>query len=167
MPFAGEPPADQADLVGLVVGYLDFYAAATLRKLSGLSHKDVTRSCVPSGWSPLGMVKHSAATKRFWIRHVFEGDQVDFSWPGSPELEWAVTESDTVERITEFYTGEHRHAVAVIRSWPPETVARRDFGTGVRPTMGWISLHLLQESARHCGHLDVSRELADGTVDTD
>jgi hypothetical protein len=32
------------------------------------------------------------------------------------------------------------------------------------PTLGWILAHLLQEDARHVGHLDVVRELIDGSV---
>jgi hypothetical protein len=32
------------------------------------------------------------------------------------------------------------------------------------PTLGWILAHLLQEYARHVGHLDVVRELMDGSV---
>jgi hypothetical protein len=32
------------------------------------------------------------------------------------------------------------------------------------PTLGWILAHLLQEYARHVGHLDVVRELLDGSV---
>jgi hypothetical protein len=31
-------------------------------------------------------------------------------------------------------------------------------------TLGWILLHMIEETARHNGHLDVLRELADGTV---
>jgi hypothetical protein len=30
------------------------------------------------------------------------------------------------------------------------------------PQLQWILLHLLQEYARHVGHLDISRELVDG-----
>ncbi|MCL7021164.1 DinB family protein, partial [Vibrio vulnificus] len=36
-------------------------------------------------------------------------------------------------------------------------------GEGEAPTRGWILCHVLQEYARHAGHLDVVRELADGT----
>jgi len=32
------------------------------------------------------------------------------------------------------------------------------------PTLGWIVAHLLQDYARHVGHLDVVRELIDGSV---
>ena len=33
-----------------------------------------------------------------------------------------------------------------------------------RPTLAWILFHVLQEYARHAGHLDVARELIDGHV---
>ena len=32
------------------------------------------------------------------------------------------------------------------------------------PALIWILFHVLQEYARHTGHLEVARELADGTV---
>jgi hypothetical protein len=32
------------------------------------------------------------------------------------------------------------------------------------PQLQWILLHLLQEYARHAGHLDIARELVDGTT---
>ena len=35
---------------------------------------------------------------------------------------------------------------------------------GDPPMLGWILAHLLQEYARHVGHLDVVRELIDGAV---
>jgi hypothetical protein len=33
-----------------------------------------------------------------------------------------------------------------------------------RPTLAWILTYVLQEYARHAGHLDVARELIDGTT---
>ncbi|MEU4421765.1 DUF664 domain-containing protein [Actinoplanes sp. NPDC024001] len=84
-----------------------------------------------------------------------------FHWPGSPELEWRVTGDDTAERIIRFFRDEHAHALEVLRRARPEDVAARDYGTGVRPTPAWVLLHLLQETARHAGHLDISRELTD------
>ncbi|MFZ0139593.1 MAG: DUF664 domain-containing protein, partial [Aeromicrobium sp.] len=31
-------------------------------------------------------------------------------------------------------------------------------------TARWILLHLIEETARHNGHLDIMREMADGSV---
>jgi Protein of unknown function (DUF664) len=33
-----------------------------------------------------------------------------------------------------------------------------------RPTLVWILAYVLQEYSRHAGHLDVARELIDGTT---
>jgi hypothetical protein len=33
-----------------------------------------------------------------------------------------------------------------------------------RPTLAWILTHVLQEYARHAGHLDIARELIDGAT---
>jgi Protein of unknown function (DUF664) len=35
------------------------------------------------------------------------------------------------------------------------------------PQLQWILLHLLQEYARHVGHLDIARELLDGSAGED
>jgi uncharacterized protein DUF664 len=32
------------------------------------------------------------------------------------------------------------------------------------PDMRWIVLHMIEETARHAGHLDIARELLDGQV---
>jgi Protein of unknown function (DUF664) len=42
---------------------------------------------------------------------------------------------------------------------------RRCFAAGDRrPTLAWILFHVLQEYARHAGHLDITRELLDGAT---
>jgi hypothetical protein len=33
-----------------------------------------------------------------------------------------------------------------------------------RPTLAWVLFHILQEYARHAGHLDIARELLDGAT---
>jgi hypothetical protein len=110
MPAPGEPSSLIADPLGLLTGYLDFFEDVTLRKISGFSEEQPRTSTVPSGWTPLGMIKHLACTERFWVRHIFLGEQVDFSWPGDPLAEWRIDDSDTTDRITTFYCGERAHA---------------------------------------------------------
>ncbi|MEJ7745057.1 MAG: DUF664 domain-containing protein [Nocardioidaceae bacterium] len=36
--------------------------------------------------------------------------------------------------------------------------------TDAAPELVWVLFHVLQEYARHAGHLDIVRELADGTT---
>lgn len=35
--------------------------------------------------------------------------------------------------------------------------------SGESPTLRWVILHLVEENARHNGHLDILRESLDGT----
>ena len=168
MPFAGEPPADNPDAFTLGVDYLGWYGDVLLRRLDGLTAEQQTTSVVPSGWSALGMVKHSASVRRYWIRHVFAGEDVDFSWPGTEEQEWEITEVDTPEGIQDYYRREHENSLRLFRSTAPGAVSARSYGnTDIRPTLAWVLMHLLQESARHSSHLDVSRELTDGATQLD
>jgi hypothetical protein len=39
-----------------------------------------------------------------------------------------------------------------------------DHDTRPPPTLAWILAYVLQEYSRHAGHLDVARELIDGTT---
>ncbi|GAB3460059.1 DinB family protein [Kineococcus endophyticus] len=168
MPFAGEPSPLSSDPTALCAGYLDWYATVLLRRLEGLSDVQVRTPAVPSGWSLLGLVQHSACVRRFWVRHVFSGEDVDFSWPGTAEQEWVPRPEDTVAGVSAFYRGEHENSLRVLRSHDAATTATRAYGgTGTRPTLAWIAFHLLQESARHAGHADVARELLDGATELD
>jgi uncharacterized damage-inducible protein DinB len=167
MPAPGEPSSDVSEPVELLLGYLDFFEDVTLRKIGGLTEECLRTSAVPSGWSPLGMLKHLACTERFWTRHVFFGEHVDFSWPGHPEAEWRVAE-DTTESITSFYRRERAHSRHALAGLAASTRAQRSFRPdGGPPTLGWVLCHLVQQAARHTGHLDIARELADGSVGTD
>ena len=38
---------------------------------------------------------------------------------------------------------------------------------GVSPSLRWIYLHMIEETARHAGHLDIYREILDGQSDHD
>ena len=167
MPAPGKPSISITDPLELIIGYLDFSEEVTLRKIGGLSDEQLRASTVPTGWSLLGMVKHLACTERFWVRHIFLGEYVDFSWPGNPIAEWQVDESDSAESICHFYREERAHTRHALSGMSLSTRAKRPFRTegGDAPTLGWVLCHLMQEAARHAGH--IARELTDGTVGSD
>jgi hypothetical protein len=169
MPAPGEPSSLNADPVALLAGYLDHFEDVTLRKISGLTEEQLRSSTVPSGWTPLGMIKHLACTERYWVRHIFLGEHVDFSWPGDPVAEWRIDESDISDRIISFYRGERAHARQALTGLAASTPGQRSFrpGGGPPPTLGWVLFHLLAGVARHAGHLDIARELTDGLVGSD
>jgi hypothetical protein len=61
-----EPSRSIADPKELLLGYLDYYRAALLAKLEGLSEEDVRAPRLPSGWSPLELFNHLIHMERRW-----------------------------------------------------------------------------------------------------
>src|SRR6266545_3883004 len=47
-----------------------------------------------------------------------------------------------------------------------DTPSKRTISTGEPVTLRWILFHMVEETARHNGHIDILRELADGVTGT-
>jgi hypothetical protein len=67
-----------------------------------------------------------------------------------------------IDDVIALYEEEATRTRAVFAEVDLDTVRRGD--KPAHPvTARWILLHLIEETARHNGHLDILRELADGT----
>ena len=162
-----EPPRSLEDPRDILLQQLSYYRATLLAKLDGLSPDQLTGSILPSGWSPLGLLKHLVFVERRWMQWGFEAEQVADPWGDhDPNSEgWLVTPDDTVPELTAKLTAIAARTEATVQT--AELTERARLGgrfSGDPPTLGWILAHLLQEYARHVGHLDVVRELIDGSV---
>jgi uncharacterized damage-inducible protein DinB len=164
-----EPPETLSDPRELLLGYLDWYRDAILRKLDGLPEDELRRSRLPSGWTPLALLKHLAAVERRWFRWGFAGERVgDPSFDRGPDHHFrAVGSEETVEEVRALFLAECDASRRIVAGADLQELPRP--GTAFNPSephpaLIWILFHVLQEYARHAGHLDVVRELADGTV---
>ena len=161
-----EPRASLADPADLFIGYLDAYREAVVRKLRSLEADQLRESVVPTGWTPLGLVWHLAHMERRWFEWGFLGKDIDEPWAdssGDPEGGWAVPEHLTAADVTAMLESVGAGTTALLRETPLSTVA----STGGRfddepPALVWICFHVLQEYARHAGHLDIAVEIAGG-----
>ena len=159
-----EPPPEPSETLTepreLLLGYLDWYRGAVLRKLDGLPEEELRRSRLPSGWTPLALLKHLAGVERRWFRWGFAGERI-----GDPEVERGPDE--TVDEVKALFLAEcasSRRIVATAGLQDPPRPGTAFNPSEPHPALVWILFHVLQEYARHAGHLDVVRELADGTV---
>jgi hypothetical protein len=141
-------------------GFLDWFRGVAEHKLDGLTRDQVTEVAMPSGTTMLGIVKHLAWDERTWFRHYFRGEphegiDVDESFVIGP--------GDTIEWVVDHYRDACAHSRRIVSEASSldalATVEHRVFGT---VTLGWILTHMLEETARHAGHLDILRELTDG-----
>ena len=106
-----EPPPEPAETLTdpreLLVGYLDRYRDAVLRKLDGLSEEELRRSRLPSGWTPLALLKHLTGVERRWFRWGFAGERVD-----DPDLEhgpdgrWRVGPEESADEVRAAFLAE-------------------------------------------------------------
>jgi hypothetical protein len=153
----------------LLLAYLDYYREAALQKIDGLSDDDLRRSRLPSGWTPLELVQHLAYMERRWLQWGFAGEDVpDPFGDADPETRlWRVAGdvpvTDIVARLRE--AGRRTRAIVegadLDEQAPPGPRFQPDRPP---PALSWILVHVLQEYARHVGHLDIVRELSDGSV---
>ncbi|KOG49199.1 DinB family protein [Streptomyces decoyicus] len=167
---AVEPPVTLTSPSDLLTGYLDFYREAVLRKVEGMSDAELRNSRLPTGWSPLGLFKHLACVELRWLQWGFNGEHIEEPWadfkkrPGP----WHVDSGETFEDVKKFFQETCARSRAIVAAARLEdraaTLGGKVPADEDRPTLIWILFHLLQEYARHVGHLDIARELADGAV---
>ncbi|GAB3816499.1 DinB family protein [Micromonospora zhanjiangensis] len=161
------PGTDVTDLGELLVGYLDWYREALTRKLAGLSEERLRSPVEPLGWSPLGLVKHLGWVERRWLSWGFAAEDVAVAPPGDDDAEWRVSDGESTADVLADYraaTARAREIIAGAALSDRAAVGGRFTTAESAPTLGRILFHLLQEYARHVGHLDIARELVDGST---
>jgi uncharacterized damage-inducible protein DinB len=114
------------------------------------------RSPVGTGTSLLRLAKHLTRAEATWVLHRFAGRD-------DPLPEDAVAPADTVDSVLGAYRAMWAEVDEVTTGSPLEALCR-DIGDGPNVNLGWVLMHLLEETARHAGHADILRELIDGVV---
>lgn len=138
-----------------------------LSQLDGLDGEQLRRPVLPSGWSPLGLVRHlTLSDERYWFEVVVAGGSLDY-WPGGNDADWRVDADEDASTVLEAYRTAARASDAIIgarslddapaspESWWAE--AGMSF-----PDVRSVLLHVIVETSVHAGHLDAVRELIDG-----
>jgi hypothetical protein len=165
-----EPSVELSDPRELLLGYLDYYRSAITRKLDGLSEHDLRTSRLPSGWAPLELLKHLVHMEQRWFRWGFAAEQLPAPWGDRDENgRWRVEPQETVVDLIAALHAVGARTRSIVTGSALSDVAAIGGRFGADdpdppPTLAWILLHVLQEYARHAGHLDVARELADGVT---
>jgi uncharacterized damage-inducible protein DinB len=162
------PAVEQADPKQLLLGYLDFYRSVIARKLDGLTEPQLRSSRVPSGWTPLELLNHLVHMEARWVRWGFAAEQLPEPWGDEDRSgRWhAVPEQTAAELLAAMHAGgaRTRAIVAGADLTDVAAVGGRFADGDRRPTLAWVLFHVLQEYARHAGHLDIARELVDGAT---
>ena len=163
LPFP-EPAIAVSSRVEVFLGYLDYFRSRLVSKLEALPSGELRRSRLPSGWTPLELANHLRYVELRWLEWGFEGRHVGELWADADGDRWAVGPDETLTGLLADLAAQAARSRAIIESHDLADVGQPgDRWDGADPaTLERVLFHLLQEYARHVGHLDIVTELATG-----
>ncbi|NJP43933.1 DinB family protein [Actinacidiphila epipremni] len=151
-----------------LVTMLDYVRDTARMKCEALSD-DLARSA-PLPGSPLmtlsGVVNHLRWVEYYWFDVMFLGQEDEGPWTDEdPDREMRIALDFPVADLLADYAAQNaRHRDLVAAHSLDEPAARTLRRGGNEVNLRWILMHLIEETARHNGHLDILREMADGTT---
>jgi uncharacterized damage-inducible protein DinB len=146
--------------------WLELYRDTVLLKIAGLAAEQLaSRPVPPSSLSLLGVVRHLTEVEAYWLREVLldEQDLADhYCTEASPDGDFADAGAATAEADVAAYRAELGTSRRNAAAWTDLDVAVRGRRRGKPVNLRWILTHLVEEYARHLGHMDLLREAVDG-----
>jgi uncharacterized damage-inducible protein DinB len=142
----------------LLLQWLGYLRGAVTRNLDGVS--DAQSRWTPAGRliSLLGIVNHLTRVEWRWIDGGFGGADVSRT-----EAELTPGAELGVDVALDAYRARAAATDAAVRSMALDQISDPATWAGGHE-LRWVLLHLIQETARHAGHADATRELLDGTT---
>ncbi|MGW5874999.1 DinB family protein [Nocardiopsis terrae] len=142
-----------------------------LTTLRGLDGEQAGRRTTAGDLTLAGLAKHLTDVERGWVGFIEEGPkEVDYEDPKTLERHeetFRLVDGETLEGVLAEYARAAEETEAYVRALPDLEVSRK------LPDAPWfpedtswsardVLLHLIRETAQHCGHADIIRESLDG-----
>ncbi|MFJ3087497.1 DinB family protein [Streptomyces sp. NPDC086838] len=147
--------------------FLDYTRATAVAKCDGLTQENAVRAPLPG--SPLmtlaGIVNHLRWVEYYWFEVVFLGGEDEGPWTDEdPDREMRIAVDMPLADVLKEYEEQSARYRELVAAHDLNASAQRERVGGRRPDLRWILLHLIEETARHNGHIDIIRETVDGTT---
>jgi uncharacterized damage-inducible protein DinB len=162
-------PPLTADERTQLTGWLDHLRSLVRTKCEGLSEADAHRKVLPT--SPLmtvaGLVAHLRWVEYSWFTQTLLGtpDHGETPWTedGHPDAEMFVDDVPLAQLLDE-YDAECARSNEIVAGFSLDDVERAVVRESGAASTRYILCHMIEETARHLGHLDIIRELLDGAT---
>ena len=164
-PVRRRPPF-VADERTQLVGWLDLQRAVVQLKCEGLSDADAYRPVLPG--SPLmtmaGAVSHLRWVEHCWFEVVFLGRPAAGPRFGDgPEDVGTMISSQPLGRLLADYERQCALSNEIAAAHSLDDIGKHQGFRAAAATLRWILIHMVEETARHAGHMDAIRELLEGS----
>ncbi|GAA2819246.1 DinB family protein [Kribbella solani] len=151
-----------------LIGWLDLQRSFVRMKCLGLSAEDAHRKVVPTSplMTPAGLVAHLRWVEYSWFQQGVAGvpDTGQTPWVEGGHVDAEMFVDDVpLDQLLDEYDAECRQSNATIADLPLEHV---ELGQPAEKaaSLRYVLCHMIEETARHVGHLDIIRELLDGST---
>ncbi len=165
LPFP-EPTDPAGSRAEVFLRYLDYFRSRVTDKLESLPPAELRACKLPSGWTPLGLLKHLRYVELRWLEWGFEGRDSDELWADTRDDRWYVAPDETLASLLAGLRAQAATTRAIVEAHDLDDIGKPgDRWEGADPPpLERVLFHLLQEYARHLGHLDIATELSTGTT---
>jgi uncharacterized damage-inducible protein DinB len=161
-------PAHLGDERTTLVGFLQRQRDLVAWKVSDASDETLASVRVPSGLTLHGIVRHLTNVERSWFREFFAGETgLEFdSSEEDPDGDFRA-EGVPMTDLLAAYAAETRRCDEVIAATPTLDATATSADGRYTFSLRWVIAHMIEETGRHLGHMDLLREQADGAVGED
>ncbi|GGL94408.1 hypothetical protein GCM10010129_42940 [Streptomyces fumigatiscleroticus] len=148
--------------------FLDYARDTARAKCEGVSAEDARRAPLPG--SPLmtlcGIISHLRWVEHYWVEVVFLGREMvgplTEATDDDPDPEMRTAVDVPLPRLLAEYEEQSARYRRLLAEHDLDSTAVRPIRDGRHVDLRWVILHLIEETSRHNGHLDIVRELVDG-----
>jgi hypothetical protein len=155
-----------------LIAHLDRLNQAVLHNLDGLSEYDLRRPMTtPTATNLLGVAFHLASLNAEYFGETFgrpfpQEDEFYFRTDedADPQDDMWVRPQATSEWVVGLYRATWEHAKETFATLDLDASGQIPTSPYAKVTLGEMLVHMVDETARHAGHMDVVRELIDGAV---
>ncbi len=157
---------DDHDLKDVLVAYLGRLREAVVWKVEGLPERDQRMPMTPTGTNLLGIVKHLAGTEAGYFGYCL-GTPFPEPMPwmdddAGPNSDMWATADEPAAEVVALYRRVNAHADALIAALPLDAPAQVPWWSPPETTLQRLLVHMIAETARHAGQMDIVRESIDG-----
>lgn len=165
----GQPPRRRMQAVlderATLESFLDDYRDIVVRKVSGLSDTDGRRRLVRSATTAGGLIKHLRWAEYGWFDQLLQEHSDDNRRAHDRSWEFEFLAEEALPTLITEYQAQCEQSRHIAARYPLDhPVPHRRIG---QVSLRWIYVHMIEETARHTGQLDILREQLDGTTGFD
>ena len=149
-------PAGHNSELEMLLAFLDQYREIMIWKIEDLDETQARFRPTEKGNSLLNLIVHLTGVEWSWSEQVIAGNEIN----RDRDAEFREIDALGVAAAIDAYRKAGARTNEIARSMNPDDSCRGEAGFSVR----WVLTHLVEETARHAGHADITRELIDATT---